>query len=110
MKGSSEGDRMRTRASEGSKQLKFTVPIIVEVDTVGFHAYPPALRGIHMDGDTEEEALRNARDTAADFLSIMVRDGMPIPLSILSQDDARRLPKSQDQKGHRTEEITISLQ
>ena len=33
-----------------------------------------------MDGDTEQEALDNAKLTAKDFLEIMIEDGIPIPL------------------------------
>ena len=70
---------MSTRTKSAIKQLKFRVPIIVEPDTVGFHAYSQALKGLHMGGDTEREALENARKTAKDFLEIMIQEGLPIP-------------------------------
>ena len=101
---------MTTKAKAGIKQLKFRVPIIVEPDTVGFHAYSPALKGLHMGGDTEQEALENALKTAKDFLEIMIQDGLPIPLSILSWDEAKRLPGTHNKEGYYTEDITINLQ
>ena len=101
---------MTTKTKTGIKQLKFEVPIIIKPDTVGFHAYSPALKGLHMDGDTEKEALENVRKTAKDFLEIMIQDGIPIPLSILSQDEAKKLSGANDKKGYYTEEITINLQ
>ena len=101
---------MTTRIKTGLKQLKFEVPIIVESDTVGFHAYSPALKGLHMDGDTVQEALENARKTAQDFLEIMIQDGIPIPLSILSGDEMKKLPVAfRKEEGYYTEEITINL-
>ena len=84
------------------------VPIIVEPDVPGFHAYSPALKGLHMDGDTEQEALDNARKTAKQFLEIMIQDNIPIPLSI-SWDKAKKLP-SGHKEGYYTENITIDLQ
>ena len=101
---------MTTKTKTGIKQLKFKVPIIVEPDTVGFHAYSRALKGLHMGGDTEQEALENARKTAKDFLEIMIQDGIPIPLSILSWDEAKKLPGVYNKEGYYTEDITISLQ
>ncbi len=100
---------MTTKTKVGIKQLKFRVPIIVEPDTVGFHAYSPALKGLHMGGDTEQEALENARKTAKDFLEIMIQDGIPIPLSILSWDEAKKLPSTHNKGGYYAEEITINL-
>ena len=101
---------MTTKIKTGIKQLKFEVPIIIKPDTVGFHAYSPALKGLHMDGDTEQEALENVRKTAKDFLEIMIQDGIPIPLSILSRDEAKKLSGARNKEGYYTEEITISLQ
>lgn len=100
---------MTTKTKAGIKQLKFTVPIIVKPDTVGFHAYSPALKGLHMDGDTEEEALNNARICARDFLEIMIQDGIPIPLSIISTDEVKKLQGASNKEGYYTEEITVNL-
>lgn len=100
---------MTTKTKTGIKQLKFIVPIIVKPDTIGFHAYSPALKGLHMDGDTEQEALDNARICARDFLEIMIQDGIPIPLSIISPNELKKSHSTRKKEGHYTEEITISL-
>jgi predicted RNase H-like HicB family nuclease len=89
--------------------LKFTVPIIVKFDTVNYHSYSPALKGLHMDGDSEKEALENARKTAKEFLEIMIRENIPIPLSILTREEAETLPFSQQTDGYYLEEIVINL-
>lgn len=91
------------------KTLIFRVPIIVEFDTINYHSYSPALKGLHMDGETEKEALENARNTAKDFLEIMIHDGIPIPLSILTRKEAKKLPASKPKEGYYEEEITINL-
>jgi predicted RNase H-like HicB family nuclease len=44
--------------------IKFGVRIIVEPDETGFHAYCPALKGLHTCGETKEEAIQNAKDAA----------------------------------------------
>ena len=71
---------------KNTKELKFKVPIIIEPDDKGFFAHSPALPGLMMDGDTIEEALQNARDGAAGLLKLMIKDGDPIPLSIIIEN------------------------
>ena len=95
---------------QNGKELIFKVPIIVEFDAVNYHAYSPALKGLHMDGETEKEALDNARKTAKDFLEIMIHDHVPIPLSILTLDEAKKLPGSRTKnEGYYEEEIIVNL-
>jgi predicted RNase H-like HicB family nuclease len=94
---------------QNQKTLKFKVPIIVEFDTINYHSYSPALKGLHMDGETEKEALVNARKTAKDFLEIMIEDGIPIPLSIFNWEEAKKLPDSKPKEGYFEEEITVNL-
>jgi predicted RNase H-like HicB family nuclease len=94
---------------QNQKTLKFRVPIIVKFDTINYHSYSPALKGLHMDGETEKEALENARKTAQDFLEIMIHDGIPIPLSILTWKEAKVIPDSKPKEGYYEEEITINL-
>jgi predicted RNase H-like HicB family nuclease len=101
---------MTTKAKvQNQTILKFKVPIIVRFDAVNYHSYSPALKGLHMDGDTEKEALENARKTAKDILEIMIRKNIPIPLSVLTWEDVKKLPDSQKKEGYYEEEITIHL-
>jgi predicted RNase H-like HicB family nuclease len=46
-------------------EIKFWVKIVVEKDDPGFHAYAPSLKGLHMGGDSPQEALLNAKEAAA---------------------------------------------
>ena len=42
--------------------------VVVEPDEGGFHAYCPALKGLHAPGNTEREAVRNAKNAATAYL------------------------------------------
>lgn len=59
-------------------RLKFTV--IVEPDGGSFHAFCPAFKGLHVDGKTENEALRNATKAARVYVDSLVAHGEPLPI------------------------------
>ena len=84
----------------------FEIPVIIEPDEDGFHAYCPDLPGLHVDGDTKEEALQNARDAAKGFLLVKLRYGKPIPPSIVRRKarSATSWPRVQ-----KREEQTVNL-
>jgi predicted RNase H-like HicB family nuclease len=62
-------------------KLEFTVDIIVEPDGGVFHAYCPALKGLHVDGATEDEAVRNAVEAAEAYLASLIKHKEPIPIT-----------------------------
>ena len=66
--------------------LEFTVLIAVEPDDNGFHAFCPDLKGLHVEGPTEEEALQNAADCAILYLESLIRHGEPIPIGVAVRD------------------------
>ena len=45
----------------------------------GYHAYCPALRGCHSEGDTLEEATANVREAIKAYLESLTAHGEPIP-------------------------------
>lgn len=45
----------------------------------GFHAYCPALRGCHSEGDTLEEATANIREAVEAYIESLVAHGETIP-------------------------------
>ncbi len=49
----------------------------------GFHAFVPALRGCHTQGDTQEEALANAQEAVAAYIDSLKAHGEPIPVEDL---------------------------
>jgi predicted RNase H-like HicB family nuclease len=66
--------------------IEFTVMIVIEPDGDGFHAFCPALKGLHIDGQTEEEALQNAMEGAILYLESLIRHGDPIPIGVGVRD------------------------
>ena len=74
---------MITNVKVDSKCLKFKVRIVVEKDDPGYHAYAPSLRGLHMPGDTQKEALNNAKEAAVLMLKTMIEDGDSIPIDVI---------------------------
>ena len=57
---------------------RYTVMLERE-DDGGFHAFVPALRGCHTQGDTEKEALENVEEAISAYLESLKAHGQPIP-------------------------------
>lgn len=68
---------------EKEHQVKLSVPIIIEKDGDEYHAYCPVLKGLHTCGETEEEALKNAKNAISAYLFSLIKHGDPIPLGII---------------------------
>ena len=60
--------------------ISFEILVIIEPDESRFHAYTPALKGIHVDGGTVEEALDHAQDAIISYLESLFTHGDPIPI------------------------------
>jgi predicted RNase H-like HicB family nuclease len=45
----------------------------------GYHAFCPALKGCHSQGDSFEEALENITEALELYLESLLSDGSPIP-------------------------------
>jgi predicted RNase H-like HicB family nuclease len=80
-------NRRRWSMFRHKRVIGFRVELVVEPDDVGFHAYCPALKGLHTCGDTEQEALQNARDAAVAYLQTSIKYGDPIPIGILIHEE-----------------------
>jgi len=61
---------------------QFTIVLERESDG-GFHAFCPALKGCHSEGDTVDEAISNAQEAIAAYLESLVARGEPIPVEDL---------------------------
>lgn len=72
-----EGERMPI------KVLKLRVRFVVEPDDEGFYAYCPDLKGLHVGGATESEALENAKDAAEAYISSLLKHQDPIPVGMV---------------------------
>lgn len=71
------------------KRIIFTVTVVTENDGGHFHAYCPALKGLHVDGNTEEEARKNAKDAAIAYIKSLIKHSEPIPLNITIKEETQ---------------------
>ena len=88
--------------------IGFTVEIVVQPDEEGFHAYCPALKGLHVGGETEEEVLQNAADASILYVESLIRHGEPIPIGVGVQTHGE--PSKQPSHGiaYHTEELKVT--
>jgi predicted RNase H-like HicB family nuclease len=56
----------------------YEVTVIIEPDENGYYAHCPGLPGLHVCGDTQKEALKNARDAIRAILETKIEHGDPI--------------------------------
>lgn len=73
------------------RPLKIKIRLIVEPDDEAFHAYCPELPGLHVDGATEQEAVRNARDAVVAYLNSLVKHGDAIPVGVVQTEEPSTL-------------------
>ena len=85
------------------RMVNFKLKVIVEPDEEGFHAYCPALKGLHVSGDTEREAVENARDATIAYLQSLIKHGEPIPIGIMIQGEQPEMPHT-----HHTEDLKVA--
>ena len=55
--------------------MEVSVAVLVERDGDGFHAYVPALKGLHVDGMTEREAVQRAKEAIDVYLESLSTHG-----------------------------------
>jgi predicted RNase H-like HicB family nuclease len=60
--------------------LTFKIAFVVEEDEGGFHAFAPALKGLHVDGNTKEEAERNLIAGIQVHIESLARHGDSLPI------------------------------
>ncbi|MBE0478006.1 type II toxin-antitoxin system HicB family antitoxin [Candidatus Aerophobetes bacterium] len=87
--------------------MRFRLQIIVEPDVDEFHAYCPALKGLHVPGKTVEEAIKNAKEAALLHLQSLVEDGKPIPIGI--ETGKPRLSSFHHKRKSSIEELALAV-
>jgi len=70
----------KSQTPRKEKSLRLSITVVVEPDGDSYHAYVPALKGLHVDGDTEREALENAQAAIRVYLNSLVMHGDPLPI------------------------------
>jgi predicted RNase H-like HicB family nuclease len=82
---------------ESSKRLLLSFSVVIEPDGDEFHAFCPALKGLHVDGDTKDEALANAIQAVQVYVQSLVRNREPLPvgpgLEILEREEMPHIPE-----------------
>ncbi|MBU6199713.1 MAG: type II toxin-antitoxin system HicB family antitoxin [Xanthomonadaceae bacterium] len=73
------------------REIKLRIRFIVERDDESFHAFCPDLAGLHVGGDTVEDALKNAREAASLYLISLLQHDEPIPVGMVRGDHSYSL-------------------
>jgi len=89
--------------------IHFTIDIVVEPDGDGFHAFCPALKGLHVGGRTEREALKNAADGAILYLESLMEHGDPIPVGVTVQQISPGQHANHEGTHAHTRKLALSL-
>lgn len=66
-----------------TKRVKITeISVFVEVEKDGscYHAFAPALKGLHVEGSSEKEALKNAKEAIDVYLESLYRENEELPI------------------------------
>ncbi len=87
--------------------IQFTVDVVVEPDGGEFHAYCPALKGLHVGGQTKGEARKNVKDAVELYLISLIKHGEPIPVGVTTETIAD--PVAQRPHAHYTQSLAVSL-
>jgi predicted RNase H-like HicB family nuclease len=88
------------------KMLKVKIAVEVERDGDLFYAYCPGLKGLHVDGATEEEAVHNAMEAASLYVDSMLRHNDPLPVgTYFSAEDQFVRPSSERRSLSRNVEV-----
>ncbi|MDE0611778.1 MAG: type II toxin-antitoxin system HicB family antitoxin [Gammaproteobacteria bacterium] len=69
-----------------AKELKIKVRIFVEPDEDSFHAFCPELKGVHVSGDSEQEALENCQIAIDQHIHTILKYGDPIPIGCIDEE------------------------
>ena len=65
--------------------MRYTV-ILEREDDGGYHAFAPALKGCHSQGDTLEEARANIQEAMEAYLESLKAEGEPAPVEALADE------------------------
>jgi len=68
------------------RELRVKVRAVVEPDGDMFHAYAPDLKGVHVCGETAEEAACALHDAIRLYLASLAKHSEPVPLGLAETD------------------------
>jgi len=67
------------------------VRTVVEPDGDMFHAYAPDFKGVHVCGETAEEAVRALHDAIRLYLASLAKHSEPVPLGLAESSTTSQL-------------------
>jgi len=89
--------------------IGFRIELIKEPAEDGYHAYCPALKGLHTSGDTKEEALKNARYAAIAYIESLIKHNDPIPVGIIVKEKAvDKVSLTKKRVNYYTEDVKVA--
>ncbi len=92
-----KGKDEMTKPKQATAVLQLQIAVAVEEDGDRFHAFCPALKGLHVDGTSKRETLENARTAIEVYLDSLALHGDPLPVGpyLKIKDTEEPLPNAQ---------------
>lgn len=67
------------------KTIILKIPVIIEKCKNGYYAHTPIFKGIHIDGETEEEVEKNFEIAVKLYIKSLIEHSEPIPTCIIEK-------------------------
>lgn len=90
-------------------KVAFSIPVCIEKDDGGYHAFSPALKGLHTCGETLEEAEYNLKNALIAYLTSLINHGDPIPLGCLVTEEKKKSKKKFFQSPPKQQLVEIAV-
>lgn len=68
------------------RTLRLKIRFVVERDGEEFHAFCPDLKGVHVSGATETEAIEHGRQAVELYVLSMLKHDEPLPVGVVELD------------------------
>ena len=85
------------------KTIKIEVDIFIEKDGNAWHAFCPVFKGLHAEGTTINETIKNAHTTIIEYIKSYIRHNDPIPTAKVIEKNIYQNMK------HKTETVKIPI-
>lgn len=90
------------------RSIHITIQVVIERDDGGYHAFCPALKGLHVQGNTEGEATDAVKDAILAYLESLIKHGDPIPVGITQSDPCETAERGGEKCRAYTESLALS--
>ncbi len=84
------------RRTAKQSTLRLSITVVIERDEDGYYAYVPAFKGLHVDGESESEALVNVQQAIKVYFRSLAMHNDAIPIgpdcSILKEERIPPIP------------------